>query len=125
MFTYLWFQFGKTSYTKYIVFYNDTAKHEPIEKLKLSDAFMTDEPEHEFEWTATMINLNEGKNDELLSKCKALSDYMKLINKINYYKKKFESLREAAELAINECIEENVLADFCIFRLIMHTFHIQ
>lgn len=97
---------------KYIVFYNGTDIHEPIEKLKLSDAFMNEDSDHEFEWTATMVNLNKGKNDELLSKCKPLSDYMTLINKINYYKKKIKSLREAIELAINECIEENVLADF-------------
>lgn len=97
---------------KYIVFYNGTAKHEAIKKLKLSDAFIQEDSNHEFEWTATMINLNKGKNDELLSKCKVLSDYMTLINKINYYKKTTDILKDAIELAINECIEENVLADF-------------
>ena len=71
--------------SKYIVFYNGTSKHEPIEKLRLSDSFMNEDSSHEFEWTATMVNLNEGKNDELLAKCKPLSVYMTLINKINYY----------------------------------------
>ena len=59
-----------------------------------------------------MINLNEGKNEELLSKCKPLSDYMTLINKINQYKKTESTLQNAVERAINECIEEHVLADF-------------
>lgn len=97
---------------KYIVFYNGTSKREPIEKLKLSDAFIHEDINHEFEWTATMINLNEGKNEELLSKCTPLADYMTLINRINHYKKIEVTLRDAVERAINECIEENVLADF-------------
>lgn len=97
---------------KYIVFYNGTSKHEPIEKLKLSDAFIHNDINHEFEWTATMINLNKGKNEELLSKCKPLSDYMTLINRISLYKKTEDTLHNAITRAINECIEENVLADF-------------
>lgn len=96
----------------YIVFYNGTKECEPITKLRLSDAFIQEDSTHEFEWTATMINLNEGKNEELLSKCKPLSDYMTLINKINRYKKTFKTLKEAVNQAINECIEENVMADF-------------
>ena len=73
---------------KYIVFYNGTTNRKPVEKLKLSDAFMQEDESHEFEWTATMVNLNQGKNDELLSKCKVLSDYMTLINKIRIIKRK-------------------------------------
>lgn len=96
---------------RYFVFYNGTTKREPIEKLKLSDAFIHEDTTHEFEWTATMINLNKGKNEELLSKCKPLSDYMTLINKINQYKID-ATLHDAVERAINECIEENILADF-------------
>jgi hypothetical protein len=86
----------------YVVFYNGTSKREPIEKLKLSDAFITEDSNHEFEWTATMINLNKGKNEELLSKCKPLSDYMTLINKINCYKKTEATLRNAVDSAINK-----------------------
>ena len=105
-------KFVKLPVPKYIVFYNGTVEHESIKKLKLSDAFIQEDSNHEFEWTAIMINLNKGKNDELLSKCKALSDYMTFINKINYYKKTTDILKDAIELAINECIKEDVLADF-------------
>ena len=97
---------------KYIVFYNGTKEYAPVKKLKLSDAFIQEDADHEFEWTATMINLNSGKNDALLAKCKPLADYMTLINKINFYKRNHKTLMEAVELAINECIEENVLVDF-------------
>ena len=51
---------------------NGTTNRDSIEKLRLSDAFMQEDANHEFEWTATMINLNQGKNEALLEKCKVL-----------------------------------------------------
>ena len=96
----------------YIVFYNGNANREAIEKLKLSDAFVKNDASNEFEWTATMINLNQGKNEELLAKCKVLSDYMVLINKIRKYQKEMDNMRAAVDCAVNECITEGVLAEF-------------
>lgn len=40
----------------------------------MSSAFESSVNSGEFEWTATMYNLNSGKNEELLSKCKVLSE---------------------------------------------------
>ena len=97
---------------KYVVFYNGDTNKDATITLKLSDAFMQKDDSGDFEWTATMINLNDGKNPDLLSKCKPLSDYMTLINKIKKYKKQGKTIEEAVELAIDECIEEDVLADF-------------
>ena len=97
---------------KYIVFYNGTRNRASVEKLKLSDAFIQKELGHEFEWTATMINLNHGKNEELLSKCKVLSDYMTLINKIRLYKRRTDNMKDAVNRAIDECIKEGVLTEF-------------
>ncbi len=97
---------------KYIVFYNGIANKKSILRLKLSDAFMQEDEEHEFEWTATMINLNQGKNEELLSKCKAPSDYMTLINKIRVYKTEKNNMKEAVNRAVDECINEGILREF-------------
>ena len=83
-----------------------------IEKLRLSDAFIQDDPNHEFEWTATIINLNAGKNDELLSKCKPLADYATFVTQVRYFKTNHATLEEAINAAINYCIENNILADF-------------
>lgn len=58
-----------------------------------------------------MINLNKGMNDELLEKCKALSDYMFLVDLIRTYQKEME-FSQAVDRAVTECIEKNVLADF-------------
>ncbi|MBO5097220.1 MAG: hypothetical protein J6B96_02775 [Agathobacter sp.] len=97
---------------KYVVFYNGTTNRDSIEKLKLSDAFMQEDVDHEFEWTATMINLNTGKNDVLLEKCKVLADYMVLINKIRVYKKKMDNIKDAVNRAVDECIQEGRLVEF-------------
>lgn len=94
------------------MFYNGTRDRASVEKLKLSDAFIQKEGNHEFEWTATMINLNHGKNEELLSKCSVLSDYMTLINKIRLYKRRAVNMKDAINRAIDECIEEGVLSEF-------------
>ena len=97
---------------KYVVFYNGTTNRDSIEKLKLSDAFMHEDIDHEFEWTATMINLNKGKNETLLEKCKVLSDYMTLINKIRVYKKEMGNIKDAVNRAVDECIQAGRLVEF-------------
>ena len=48
---------------QYIVFYNGEEDYEPVTKLKLSDAFIHADHSGEFEWTATVYNLNRGKNE--------------------------------------------------------------
>ena len=61
---------------QYIVFYNGSDKDigESIE-LKLSDAFEDKNKTKGYEWTAKMININYGKNKDLLLKCKILGEY--------------------------------------------------
>jgi hypothetical protein len=97
---------------QYIIFYNGMAERASIEKLRLSDAFIHPCNKGEFEWTATMYNLNRGKNDELLEKCKPLADYMEFINRIRQNQKDGYSVEDAVDIAIDTCIEDGVLADF-------------
>ena len=96
---------------RYIVFYNGDEKEEEYIELKLSDAFEKEDKTGRFEWTASMLNINFGKNQELLGKCKALYEYASYIEKVKKYKKKM-SLREAVDKAVNEAIEENYLDGF-------------
>lgn len=96
---------------KYIVFYNGRNGTEAIEELKLSDAFIHSDTSNKFQWTATMYNLNAGKNDDLLKNCKPLADYMTLVNYIREYQKTCD-LAYAVDMAIDQCIKEDVLADF-------------
>ena len=99
---------------QYIVFYNGKEIIDPIVKLRLSDAFINARADRDFEWTATMYNLNRGNNEDLLSKCKPLADYMTLINYINEYVREDNSLELAVDMAVDRCIKENVLKEFLL-----------
>lgn len=98
---------------KYIVLYNGTQDAPAVEKLKLSDAFINSNNSGEFEWTATVYNINPNMNDDLLNKCKALKDYMIFINRIRSNLKKHH-IEEAVEEAVKSCIEDGVMADLLL-----------
>lgn len=96
----------------YIVFYNGSEKDiEERRTLRLSDAFETDTGAGEYEWTATMININSGKNQSIMDSCHVLYEYAVFVAKIKRYRDSME-LKEAIDLAVRECIEENILRDF-------------
>ena len=97
---------------QYVVFYNGDDEHNDVEILRLSDAFESNEKPEGYEWTARMININYGRNRELMEKCKPLKDYSILVDKIKRYTKEKKNIEEAVEQAIRECIEKDVLADF-------------
>ena len=97
---------------QYIVFYNGVQNVEPVTKLRLSDAFIDENVDHEFEWTATMYNLNKGNNDELLGKCKPLSDYMTFVDYVQEELEKDIPKEDAIDSAVKRCINENIMADF-------------
>ncbi len=97
---------------KYIVFYNgeDRKNLAPITKLRLSDAFQSCPDNADFEWTATVYNLNGDNNSDLLKKCKPLSDYMAFINAIRRFKTD-HTTEEAVNIAVDWCIENDILKD--------------
>ncbi len=96
---------------RYTVFYNGAEDYPSVKDLKLSDAFIKPNPTGEFEWTAHLINLNDGKNDQLLDKCQTLKEYMILINTIRKNSKEME-FEKAVNTAVDSCIKNNVLREF-------------
>ena len=64
------------------------------------------------EFQCLVLNINYGKNKEIMEKCKRLMDYTILIERIRIYAKKEYSLEHAVDRAIEECIKEDVLADY-------------
>ena len=103
----------KIPHPHYIVFYNGSEKDMEEERrtLRLSDAFETDTGAGEYEWTATMININSGKNQSVMDSCHVLYEYAVFVAKIKKYRDSME-LKEAIDLAVRECIVENILRDF-------------
>lgn len=98
---------------RFIVFYNgDISKMKSdVEKLKLSDAFFEKNDTGEFEWTATMININLGNSSELLQKCHVLEHYSIFIQRVKEYTNSMKDVDKAISKAVDECIEEGVLKD--------------
>jgi len=93
---------------KYVVFYNGVEDRPPVEKLRLSDAFFHEEKSGDFEWTATVINLNHPNIDPALKECKVLADYITFVKKVQSYKQ-CSDLEEAVNRAVEECIREDIL----------------
>lgn len=98
---------------RYTVLYNGTKDMPEQMHLKLSDAFINPDDSGDFEWTATMINLNTGKNDDLLNHCRPLKDYMTLVNEIRKNNKSM-TLEDAVDSAVIYCIEHDILKDFLV-----------
>ena len=109
--------FGKEEYKEYILsLYNALCKTNHADvfvRLKLSDAFIHEDASGDFEWTADMININTGKNDELLDNCKPLREYMILVERIRQNSKEMD-VEEAVDAAVTYCIDHDILRDFLI-----------
>ena len=90
--------------------YNGTEKKDEVIELKLSDAFAHTVDKGEFEWTAKVININTGNNNSLISKCKVLKGYVILTTRM----REDFSEEEAVKMAVDECINEDVLREFLL-----------
>lgn len=96
---------------KFVIFYNGTEEQPDIQEIKLSEMYTISEEKPSLELTAVMININKGRNEKLLSTCRALHDYAEYTWRVREYTKEM-SLENAVERAITECIREGILSDF-------------
>ena len=95
----------------FIEFYNGSDPVCDVFEHRLSSAFehLSDEPK--LELIVTVLNINEGHNALLMEHCKTLREYAQYVAKVRKYTADL-SLNEAVERAVDECIKENILADF-------------
>lgn len=96
---------------KFIVFYNGLDKQPARRKMRLSDAYSNVEEHPSLELIVMQININPGYNDDLLNNCPSLLGYMQFVEKIRENQKTMP-LTEAVTHAVNDCIKENILAEF-------------
>lgn len=97
---------------QYIVFYNGDDTIEDVRKLRLSDAFIDFNSPGDFEWTATMININKNHNANLHKNCKALYDYCVFIDRVKSNIKNGMEKEAAIDEAIDWAVKENLLEGF-------------
>ena len=96
---------------RYIVFYNGNDSYPDRLELKLSDAFERPDTSGAFEWTATMLNINKGHNQQIMDKCLALYQYSDFIAKVKEYRKTLP-IKESVDKAVNYAISNNYLDGF-------------
>ena len=98
---------------KFITFYNGIEPIPETVHLKLSDAYYTEEKDPALELKVTMLNLNAGNHQKLLAACRTLKEYMLYVERVRKYAKQPDmTINEAVRRAVDECIKENILADF-------------
>lgn len=95
----------------FIVFYNGKKEQPERREYRLSDAFIKQADEPQLELIVTVININQGKNEQLLADCRDLREYSIYIEKVRNYAACMP-IESAVERAVEECIKEGILADF-------------
>ena len=96
---------------KFIVFYNGQEKMSERLELKLSDSFLIPTDKPELELKVTVLNINEGMNEQLKERCPDLKEYMQYVDRVRRYSEEMP-LRDAVIRAVDECIQEGILRDF-------------
>ena len=96
---------------QFIIFYNGEKDQPDRSILKLFDAYSVKEEHPALELTAVMLNINRGHNEKLKGMCKSLKDYSEYTERVRKYVRTVP-IEDAVEWAIQECIEEDILAEF-------------
>lgn len=94
-----------------ICFYNGTQEEPESLELKLSDAY---EGEGDIEVKVTMLNINYGKNRELMEKCKPLYEYSWLVDAVRKNQKIKNDLDSAVDGALDSMPDDFVIKPFLI-----------
>lgn len=94
---------------KCICFYNGKQEKEDRVILSLKDAF---DEEADIEVKVTMLNINFGRNRELMDACQPLKEYAWFVSKVNENQKELNDLEAAVDLAIDQMPEEYQIRAF-------------
>ena len=99
---------------EYIIFYNGTKEQNDRTELFLSDAFKNGRGTGCIECKAVMININRGRNKEMMEKCRRLWEYSEFIAEVNDNLAKGYSLKKAIAVAMDQCLENGILKDILL-----------
>jgi hypothetical protein len=94
-----------------VCFYNGTEEQPEKQVLKLSDAY---QGEGDIEVRVTMLNINYGKNQQLMDACRPLKEYAWLVDTVRRYQQKKMDLDAAVDAAISEMPDEFVIKPFLV-----------
>ena len=95
---------------EFFVIYNGKAPEEDYREMKLSSAF--DDDDSMLELKVKIYNVNEGKSEELLKRCKYLNNYCVFINRVRNNLATGKSIREAIVEAVRYCKSQNMMKEY-------------
>ena len=96
---------------KFLVFYNGTKEMEDSRVDRLSSAYENLTGEPDLELKVLTLNINKGHNLALMEQCRVLEEYSLYVDRIRRYAPEM-GLDAAVHRAVEECIKEDILADF-------------
>jgi len=104
---------------EFFVLYNGKAPYPDEEVLRLSDAFekpealgLEEKAAPSLELVVRVININEGRNTELVDKCRKLAEYSVFIAKVRTYEQELGDKEAAMKAAIKFCRDHDILSTF-------------
>ena len=96
---------------KFLVFYNGTKEMEDSRIDRLSSAYENLTGEPDLELKVLTLNINKGHNLALMEQCRVLEEYSLYVDRIRTYVPDM-GLDAAVHRSVEECIKEDILADF-------------
>ena len=106
-------QLVKIPTPRFFVFYNGRDMQPERQVLKLSDAFMNPEEDPALELKVVMLNINLGRNKELMEQCHTLLEYAQFVDRLRTFEKSM-GREEAVKHTVDTCIREGILRDFLL-----------
>ena len=100
-------QLVKVPTPRFFVFYNGRDMQPERQVLKLSDAFMNPEEDPALELKVVMLNINLGRNKELMEQCHTLLEYAQFVDRLRTCEKSM-GREEAVKHTVDTCIREGI-----------------
>jgi len=104
---------------EFFVLYNGAAPYPDRETLKLSDMFekagiagLPEKGSPCLELEVKVVNINHGKNGEIVKRCKTLAGYSAFVAKVREYEKELGDKEEAIKRAVRYCRDHDILKEF-------------
>ena len=96
---------------EFVVLYNGEKEMEDFAEMRLSEAFELD-GDVSLELVVKAYNINKGRNEDILSKSRSLSDYGEFISEVRASYKAGMALTASIRFAVKSCISRGILVDF-------------
>ena len=104
---------------EFFVLYNGTDPYPDERVLRLSDSFeelktlgLSEKDFLSLELVVKVININEGRNAEIVDRCKKLAEYSAFVAKARVFEKELGSRKKAIKEAVKYCQKHDILKEF-------------